>query len=180
MTRTREAGILSGMDLTELSRRIENIVRIGTVHAVDLAAVRCRVKSGELITQWLPWHTPRAGTTRTWDPPTIGEQAIILSPSGEPAGGLVFYGFNSSSVPPPSHAESEHVTVYPDGARIAYDHARGELSVTRVAVVHIEASGEIRLQTPTLVLEGDLEVDGDVRASGSIVDAGGNTANHSH
>lgn len=180
MTRTREAGILTGMDLTELSRRIENLVRIGTVHAVDHETVRCRVKSGGLITQWLRWHTPRAGATRTWDPPTVGEQAVVLSPSGEPASGLVFYGFNSDLAPPPSHDGSEHVTDFPDGARIVYDHARSELAVTGVTAVRIEASGGIRLLTPTLVLEGNLDVDGDIRATGSIVDAGGNTANHSH
>ena len=110
------------MDLTELSRRIENIVRIGTIHDVDHDAVRCRVRTGRLVTDWLRWHTPRAGQTRTWDPPTTGEQCLILSPSGEPENGVVFYGFNSDNHPAPSNRPSEHLTVYPDHAYIFYDH----------------------------------------------------------
>jgi len=110
------------MDVIELSRRLENLIRIGTVSAVDLVAVRCRVKSGKLETQWLRWHTPRAGETRTWDPPTIGEQAVVLSPSGDPANGVVFYGFNCDANPPPSHSAAQHVTHYPDGAVVQYDH----------------------------------------------------------
>lgn len=168
------------MDLTELSRRLENLIRFGTVHSVDHAAKRCRVQTGGLVTQWLPWMERRAGATATWDPPTIGEQCVILSPSGEPGGGMVFYGTPSDLIDTPSHDEAKHVVKFPDGAVFSYDHASSELSVTGVTVVRIEASGEIRLLTPTLILAGNLAVDGDVNATGRIIDAGGNTANHSH
>lgn len=113
------------MDLVELSRRLENLLRIGTIHAVDHAAVRCRVQSGGLLSNWLLWHTPRAGATTTWDPPTVGEQCLVLSPSGEPGNGVVFYGLNSDLVPPPSHSPDDQVINYPDGTILRYDHAAG-------------------------------------------------------
>ncbi|MDR1349369.1 MAG: phage baseplate assembly protein V, partial [Zoogloeaceae bacterium] len=85
----------------DLSRRLESMIRIGRVVAVDPAAARCRVKSGELETEFLPWLERRMGETRDWDPPTIGEQVMVLSPSGEVAGGIVLTGIPSDASPPP-------------------------------------------------------------------------------
>lgn len=111
------------MDLQELSRRVANLIRIGTILAVDHAAVRVRVKIGKLDSKWLPWLEQRAGETTTWNPPTVGEQCIVFSPSGELAGGIVLVGLDSGSLQPPSHAAAEHTTRYPDGALVEYDHA---------------------------------------------------------
>lgn len=139
------------MDLIELSRRLENLIRIGTVSAVDLAAVRCRVKTGNLETEWLRWHTPRAGQTRTWDPPTVGEQAMVLSPSGEPANGLVFFGFNCNDNPAPSSSGTKHVSDFPDGAVVEYDHGTHEYRLS------VPDGGRIVLTigATTLELRGD-------------------------
>lgn len=139
------------MDLVELSRQIENLIRIGTVLAVDHAAVRCRVKSGRLETGWLRWHTPRAGETRTWNPPTVGEQAVVLSPSGEPANGIVFYGFNCDAHPAPSSSPNAHVTDYPDGGVVTYDHGTHEYRLS------VPDGGRIVLTigATTLELRGD-------------------------
>ncbi|WP_244859251.1 hypothetical protein [Shewanella dokdonensis] len=45
--------------LADLRRRIDNLLRLGTVEAVR--AGECRVKSGELLTDWRPYLTQRAG-----------------------------------------------------------------------------------------------------------------------
>ena len=111
------------MDLAELNRRLADLIRFGTILAVDLPRVRCKVKSGRLETGWLRWATARAGTTRTWDPPTVGEQCLVLSPSGNTENGVVIYGLNSDLIPPPSQSADTHVTDWPDGARYEYDHA---------------------------------------------------------
>lgn len=149
------------MDLVELSRRLENLIRIGTVLEVDHAAVRCRVKSGKLETEWLRWHTPRAGATRTWDPPTVGEQAMVLSPSGESANGLVFYGFNCTDYPAPSSNPDKHVVEYPGGARIEYDHATGHLDITGIA--------KCRIDTALVHCTGDMTVDGELSSHGIVL-----------
>lgn len=133
------------MDIVELSRLVENIVRIGTIHSVDHAAARCRVSTGRLVTQWLPWHERRAGETRTWTPPTVGEQCMILSPSGEPAAGVVLVGIYSNAKPAPSDNPDEHVTLYPDGTRIAYDHAAHRLTVHSVGDVVVRADADAQI-----------------------------------
>lgn len=131
------------MDLVELSRRLENLIRIGTIHSVDHAAVRCRVQSGHLLTQWLPWFTSRAGETTSWDPPTIGEQAMVFSPSGEAGGGIVLYGLNSDAIGPPSHSPENHVIRFPDGATFSYDHAAGHLDISGIRSATVEAANTL-------------------------------------
>lgn len=44
-----------------LKRLLANIIRIGIVSDVDLANGLCRVKMGNLKTDWLNWLTLRAG-----------------------------------------------------------------------------------------------------------------------
>lgn len=148
------------MDIAHLSRLVENLIRVGTVAAVDHAAARCRVASGELLTEWLPWLEHRAGATLTWDPPTIGEQVIILSPSGEPAGGIVLTGIFCTAHPAPSASASEHVIDYPDGARISYDHVSGELIASGVQTATIQAAVSVTLDTPETHITGNVQVDG--------------------
>ena len=55
--------------LSDLDRRLANVVRFGTVAAVDHAQALVRVDIGELVTDWLPWAAPRAGANRVWSPP---------------------------------------------------------------------------------------------------------------
>lgn len=173
----REAGNLCGMDLTEISRRLENLIRIGTVCDVDHTAVRCRVKSGKLETEWLRWHTPRAGATLTWDPPTIGEQAMVLSPSGDLGNGMVFYGFNCDAHPAPSNSPDKHVVRLPDGATFSYDHAASSLDITGIATCRIEASESITHDTPLTHMTGKLVVEDLLTYGNGIAGTGGENNN---
>lgn len=165
------------MDLAEISRRLENLIRIGTVSDVDHKAVRCRVKSGKLETQWLRWHTPRAGATRTWDPPTIGEQAMVFSPSGEIGNGLVFYGFDCDDHPAPSHSPDKHVVQFPDGATFSYDHVASSLDITGIKTATISAGEEITLDTPLTHCTGKLTADDLLTYGNGINGTGGENNN---
>ena len=116
--------------INDIIRRIENIVRAGTVAEVDLAGKLCRVRSGSLTTNWLNWYSIRAGAVRRWSPPTVGEQCIVLSPGGDTAGGLVIYGFSSDANPASGDQASVDSTTYSDGAVISYDQASHTLTAT--------------------------------------------------
>ncbi|ENM1106132.1 phage baseplate assembly protein V, partial [Pseudomonas aeruginosa] len=65
-----------------LARLLENLIRLGIVAAVDHATQRVRVQTGNLLTGWLPWLSPRAGADREWNAPSLDEQVLLLSPSG--------------------------------------------------------------------------------------------------
>lgn len=131
------------MDLVELSRLLENLLRIGTIHDVDLQRRRARVKSGQIITGWLTWFERRAGETTTWDPPTIGEQCLVLSPSGELAQGVIIYGIPSDVIDTPSHAEAEHVIRFPDGATFTYNHADSHLHIAGIKSATVDAANTL-------------------------------------
>jgi phage baseplate assembly protein V len=111
---------------TDLARRLENLIRMGTIDTVDHAAKRCTVKTGKIITAPLPWLTMRAGTDKTWDPPTAGEQCCIFSPSGELATGFVVYGFYSDANPAPSDDPDLKIREYSDGAVAVVGHLANE------------------------------------------------------
>jgi phage baseplate assembly protein V len=99
----------------------------GSIEAVDHKAARVRVKSGDWVSAWLPWSTVAAGRVRHWRPPSIGEQVMILSPSGQPENGMVLPGFYSDKHGQ-ANDDSGDVTAmdWPDGARQHYDHAAHE------------------------------------------------------
>lgn len=42
-------------DLANLARLIENLIRLGTIAAVQMKPPRVQVKTGTLTTGWLPW-----------------------------------------------------------------------------------------------------------------------------
>lgn len=159
------------MEIAELSRRLENMIRIGTIAEIDHAARRVRVDSGSLTTDWLKWRVGRAGATRTWEPPTIGEQVMILSPSGELANGIVIPSIYSDAHDAPDASPDTHVTSYPDGAVVSYNHQTGAMGVTGIKSATIEASGDVAINCAgatvnctgkaAVTAEGGIELDGD-------------------
>lgn len=184
------------MDLVELSRLLENLLRIGTIHSVDHVECRVRVQTGHLITDWLRWFENRAGQTTTWDPPTIGEQCIVLSPSGEIAQGLVIYGAPSQIIDPPSHDPVKHVIRYPDGTTLSYDHAAGlhqasypdgasisyhhpssALAATGIATGLVQAATSITLDTPLTHITGQCVIDDLLTYGNGLAGTGGANGN---
>lgn len=148
------------MEKAELPRRIESLIRLGVIVAVDHAAARCRVQSGELTTDWLPWFAARAGTTRVWDPPTFDEQCVVFCPSGDPAAGFVLLGVFSDSNPAPSSSADEYLTVFPDGATVRYNHASGAMAIDGIKTMTISASESITLDAPQTTSTGKHTIKG--------------------
>ncbi|MBI1495401.1 phage baseplate assembly protein V [Halocynthiibacter styelae] len=72
--------------IAELQRKNSNIVRAGRVVEVDPANQRVIVDIGDeanpLLTPWIRWPE-RGGARKTWNPPAVGEEMTVFSPSGE-------------------------------------------------------------------------------------------------
>jgi phage baseplate assembly protein V len=139
------------MSTAELHRLLNNLIRVGTIEEIDHAAGRCRVKSGENLTDWLKWIELRAGDSKTWNPPTKGEQCIVLSPGGELGSGLVITGINSDSKAAPSESPAETKTVYPDGATVLYNHVTSHMDVTGIKTANVVAAETITLKAGQLI-----------------------------
>jgi phage baseplate assembly protein V len=144
----------------DLERRLDNLIRLGTVAEVDHAHALCRVQTGGILTAWLPWVPLRAGNTRTWCPPTVGEQVIVLSPSGEPGAGVVLPAVYTGAHDQPSNSPDDHVTLYPDGARIAYNHATHALTVTGIDTATVQASTHVTVDCPESTITGNVLIKG--------------------
>jgi phage baseplate assembly protein V len=67
---------------SEVARRLNNIVRFGTVAEIDLKKARVRIKIGKITTNWMPWLTT-AGAVKLWNPPIVGEQVCVVSQGGD-------------------------------------------------------------------------------------------------
>ncbi len=135
-------------NVAELLRLLHNLIRTGTVAEVDHGEPgerppRVRVQSGELLTTWLLWAVGRAGTTRDWNPPTVGEQVIVFSPGGDLAGGIVMPAMYQLEHPAPSNDPALIGRWYPDGTRVEYDHENSRLLIHCVGDIHLEVEGNL-------------------------------------
>ncbi|WP_074042504.1 phage baseplate assembly protein V, partial [Acinetobacter baumannii] len=105
-------------NIQELARALRNMIRTGLVVETNLKAGRCRVQTGGMCTDWLQWLTHRAGRSRTWWAPSVGEQVLILAVGGELETAFVLPGIYSGDNPAPSaSADALHIR-FPDGAVI--------------------------------------------------------------
>lgn len=159
--------------LVELERRFANIVRLGTVEEIDHGDARVRVRTGKNLTAWLPWCTWRAGATSSWSAPTVGEQVLILSPSGDLPSGVVLPALYTDAHPAPSSSPTEHVTRYPDGATISYDHATGQADISGATLVTVQASGAVVIDAPITTITGMLTVQGLITYQDGLAGTGG-------
>lgn len=163
------------MNIFDILRRLENQIRYGTIAAVDHQAARCTVSTGGLSVPNLPWLAQRAGSSLDWDPPTVGEQCILFSPSGEPALGVALVGLYSQQRPAPSNSATVRRRKYPDGAVIDYDHASHTLSAT------LPAGGKAQLTAPGgVTILGNVDITGTVTVSADVVASGISLVTHKH
>ncbi|CCO22220.1 phage baseplate assembly protein V [Maridesulfovibrio hydrothermalis] len=107
--------------IAELNRKLENILRIGRVCEADYGKARVRVESGEVTTGWLPWITTRASSDVSWWAPEVGEQVMLLSPSGDLAQAAVLPSLFQVAHPACADRPTIERKVYEDGAVIEYD-----------------------------------------------------------
>ena len=143
----------------ELLRLIHNLVRLGTIAQVDHAQARVRVTLGEITTGWLPWIESRAGTTRTWCPPTVGEQCAVLAPGGDTVSAVVVTGLYRAAHPAPSDSADKFHATMPDGAVIEYDHAAHHLRATLPGSAEITAPSGLTINADTTI-NGDVAING--------------------
>ncbi|EWC40205.1 phage baseplate assembly protein V [Stutzerimonas stutzeri] len=163
------------MNIADILRRLANLIRLGTITAVDHQAERCTVSTGKLTIPNRPWLALRAGASSDWDPPSVGEQCILLSPSGETAQGIALVGLYSQQRPAPSNSANLRRRKYPDGAVIDYDHASHTLTAT------LPAGGTAQLVAPGgVTILGDVAITGLVTVSEDVIAAGISLVDHRH
>jgi len=164
--------------INEVLRLLRNLIRIGTISEVNLNDGLCRVDTGKNTTGWLHWLNARAGKTRSWNAPSVGEQVLILCLGGELDTGFVLPGIFSDDNPAPSASADALHWSFPDGAVIEYEPETGALNATGIQTATIKAAVKILFDTPevectTLLKTAQLEVTKGVTMKGNVTHSGG-------
>lgn len=173
--------------IAELNRLLENLVRLGTIAEVLHAPPRVKVQTGGILTTWLPWLALRAGADREWDPPTVDEQVILLSPSGQLANGIAITGLFSDAIPANGDRAGLKRRTYADGAVVEYDSVAHHLRAVLPAggTSEVISDGGIRI-VGDIVHEGNYtqtgnqKVTGKVEVSIDVIAAGVSLVEHVH
>ena len=163
------------------------LIRIGTIASIDLARARCTVRYGNpdedgggAETPPIRWLTGRAGKTRIWSPPSIGEQVLLFAPDGQFAAGIAVTGIVQDRFPPAGADETE-VIEFADGARIVYDPNAHALfaKLPDGGMAAIEAPAGLRITGP-VTIEGDVSITGTAKATEDVIAGGVSVKNHIH
>lgn len=177
------------IDDDDIAEELGAAIRLGTVAEVDLSAARIVVDTGDLQTSAIRWIENRAGATRSWSPPSVGEQVVLLCQGGEIAGAVALRGLGQDAFPPPGDSLRELVS-FSDGAVLAYDpeaHAL-EALLPAGATVTIVARGGVSIDVGdaavairgNVSIDGDLSLTGDATIDGDAVAGGVSLQHHKH
>jgi len=137
--------------LVELSKLLNNLLRIGVLSQVDTDSAKVRVKSGDLETNWIPWLSARAGKNAQWNPPEVGEQVMMLSPGGDLAQAVALPALYSTANPAPSKDKAVFKDLFKNGDYIQHDNNSGVLTLKATS---------IRILGPVTQTGGDMTSDG--------------------
>ena len=142
-------------DLSDLLRLLQNLIHLGTIAEVKGAKARVRL-GPTLTTEWLNWATPRAGSTRTWSAPTVGEQVIVFSPGGDLTRGVILPALYSQEFDAPESSPTIHPPHYPDGAVVQYDHAAHALKAVLPGGTATITADKVTSNAPSTICTGNL------------------------
>lgn len=103
--------------INDLYRRMVNLVRLGRVIDADYGAGKVRVQIGEdndrrTVTKWLNWGSDRAGYDRTSRTLEIGEQVVLLSPSGRLESAVIVCSLRQALHPHPSTDPNDVLSLF--------------------------------------------------------------------
>ena len=157
----------------DANRRLENIVRFGTVKTINPSKPipRVIVNLGDIETPEIRCLNIRSGDDATWDMPSINEECVVISPCGDigPTS-FVLYGFYNDDHPAPSDDLNNKIRMFADGCVIAYDVAAHHLSA-------VLPSGGTAVLTADggVTVNGDTTINGNLQVNGSTAMTGNNT-----
>ena len=180
---------MSNYEQTEFSRQLANVLRVGTITELDESAARVRVSTSGLTTDWLPWTASRAGNTRQWSPPRVGEQVLVASPYGDMGQALVIGSLYSDEKPAPAGSKDQEHIVFPDGSTVDYNSATHTMALAMVAAGHLNVTiGGAKIEASAsgikLTVGGvsfDITSGGIVMAGGTVTHDGKNIGStHTH
>lgn len=140
--------------LSDMQRRLANLIRVGEISALDETERKIRVSFGSITTAWLDWPATYGRNYRRWRPLRMGQQVIMASPSGELAQAKIVGFLYRDTIQPPSENPDLDVIEFDDGTVLQYDSASHKLTATVKGAAEITTDGDV-----TATVGGGLTVD---------------------
>ena len=163
----------------DMNRRMANFIRLGAVAEVDVTNAKVRVQAGDMLTDWLPWIVARAGEDRTWWAPDVGEQVVLLSPSGEMNQAVVLGSIYQDKHKPPSNDADISRTEWKDKGFIQYNRKTHEyeLNVPADGTIKINIGGtKLTMKGDSATLDsGKLTINAETTVTGPFIYTAGMT-----
>ena len=163
--------------LSEQQRRLHNIATIGTVFDVNPDDQTMRLHVGENQTDWLPIPALAAGQVRVWRCPSVGEQFLLVSPSGELANAIPVLSLYSNQHPSPSNDPNEIRVRYNDTDFLSVNTQDSQLILKINDVIFDVNSTTL---TGNLAVNGNVQVDGNIHSDGDTVAGSISLQKHKH
>lgn len=162
--------------IAETLRLLHNLLNVGVIAEVQGAT--CRVQIGDLLTDWLPWLTLRAGSARIWWPPSPGEQVVVLALGGELTTACCLGGIYSAAHPAPCDLPRALHVSFPDGAVLQYNPDDGGFLLQGAKTAHVSVSGKTTWDCPETEFTGvvkavSLQISQGGEMKGNITHTGG-------
>lgn len=163
----------------DLNRRLENLIRFGTIKTINPSKPipRVIVNLGDIDTPEIRCLNMRSGDDSTWDMPSEREECVVVSPCGEigPTS-FVLYGFYNDDHPAPYDDLNQKIRMFADGCVIAYDVSAHHLSAILPGggTAVLTANGGVTVNGNTTI-NGDLTLNGNQTTNGSTVISGNHT-----
>lgn len=170
---------------------LKNVIRVGKISSINPRECTARVifsdKDG-LVSYDLPIVVPKTYKDKYYYMPDIDEQVLCIFLPNSIQQGFILGSFCSDKFRdkvPFSEAEKDGAkdrtkVEFLDGTWIEYDRKQHILTADCVGKTIINAADEIDIKTKVINISGDVEVKGNIHASGTIIDDSGNTNHHGH
>lgn len=174
------------------------MLRFGVVTGIDEARGMVRVQYADMdreVSYWLAVLKAKTLRDKAYWMPDIGEHVAVLIDENAVEGVVLGAIYSEADSVPVSNKDKAHIR-FEDGTEIEYDRKGHVLRVSSEKEILLKARNKIVIQAPIIrmlgsspadiAFEGDfrlignLYVEGNIHATGSIIDEGGNTNHHSH
>lgn len=149
---------------------IKNVIRIGRVNSIDEKSGMVRVlfdDKDDLVSDWLPLFSFE------YSMPKVGEQVLCIFLLNGIQQGFCLRGFFSDIDKPPVQDKDIYFKKFDDDTSIQYNKKTKEFLIKSAKTINLIASNGVNVT-------GDVDVNGNIQSSGTIIDTKGNSNHHTH
>lgn len=183
------------LTLSELKRKLENIVQIGTISITKSIAGKALARvildddgTNKRVTNFIPVVSFANSFGKVWFPLRVNEQVIVFSPFGNADSGFIIRSIFNKGCKEPSGA-NEHTSIieFEDGTRLSYDTQSSDLKIDAVKSINVicetaTVTADSTTINSTSTHNGDVTINGKLTVTdlinggnGLIITGGANT-----